>query len=765
MPLSSDFSKIKTRFLKEYGPEGEGHFYAWLGKHGFDESQPFKVKSGGRHFVFTDGISLKEESGEFYVEGIISTNSFDKQNEMVTSNALSRMVEQIKSGSVKLGYEHKEYLSGHPAIVPCGRFVDAEVKELADGTSGVWARAILNRHSATWNELEGSIKNGFLDAFSIEFVPTKRIGMPNGSIITDDLDFYGVALTGRPANPEAVLDNWYVKSLSWVDELANSETPSQELLEKFKAESLPDFQFNTDSLNTVSEVKAHNSDYRGPEHEEMRGEQDDDSAKKKKKQGEMMEEKAEAIVVETKSENQLDVKALRDAVREEIKAAMKAESPRLEANQSQFSQTQIQEHPIVKSYEDAVWGRINSGERITRDDVDRMWAAAGQLHSFVANSGIHQRSANGDGGYRHASVIGISGKSTGYQIGETDDGRAITSSWGQDFTYKSRPAMSFKAQTEHDTNKVSNTTYYQNAAELSDIYGPVLVAHMNDKTTLWGVLRKVDAGSYGDRFGVRAETSNPSAGSYDESATDEPSGTSTTRLKLQIPFLMYRAVPQVSGLMMAAGTSGIGDIFSAEVRRHTAALLRDINEDLFGTANGMTLGSAILGLQYLVDNGDNYTTLYGHTRTSGNFTTLQGNLQAKSGSPRIDFETLRTSIRACEKNGAEREDLIIVCDHIQRDFILGKMDSQQRNLTEQARAGFVGLPTFDGVPIFADDQATDTIVWVINTRHTYIVVKQPVVMEELARNGDYRKAQIKVYFNLFSDAPNRNAMITGLAST
>ena len=112
-----------------------------------------------------------------------------------------------------------------------------------------------------------------------------------------------------------------------------------------------------------------------------------------------------------------------------------------------------------------------------------------------------------------------------------------------------------KAQLEHDTNKVtSGTYYYQSSAELNDIYAPMIISQLDNRHTTLGALRKVDASDYGDRYGVvvRDSRANITIGEYDESGTDAPTGGYVGRQKLQHPFVMYRAVPQISGYQLAA---------------------------------------------------------------------------------------------------------------------------------------------------------------------------------------------------------------------
>ncbi|KKL74340.1 hypothetical protein LCGC14_2065840, partial [marine sediment metagenome] len=314
-------------------------------------------------------------------------------------------------------------------------------------------------------------------------------------------------------------------------------------------------------------------------------------------------------------------------------------------------------------------------------EIDQKYEAAAELHNKLDPYGITKR-MTGDSEFK-AKYAGRSFKTTGKA--------------GQNIELKS---FEYKAQLEHDTNKVEDTDYYQNAAELNDIYDPVIVSHLNDKTTLWGLMRKKNVANIGsDRYGfrfwrTRVEGIGGDTTTYNYDEGDTLTGYHAKQLKAQIPFMQYGATVQVSGFIQAQVRGSVGDIFAKQVQRATADLLRGINADLFGTAVGFTAGGKILGLQVIGDDGGSYSDIYGHSRST--YTTLQGTDDAQSNTPNINKPLLRKMIRTPEKNGANRNNMIFVCDQIQRDKMLGLLDSAQRFNNTSARAGFEGMPMFDG---------------------------------------------------------------------
>ena len=144
---------------------------------------------------------------------------------------------------------------------------------------------------------------------------------------------------------------------------------------------------------------------------------------------------------------------------------------------------------------------------------------------------------------------------------------------------------------------------------------------------------------------------------------------------------------------------------------------------------------------------------------------MQGNERAQTGSPNITKVLLRQIIRDCEVDGADRNNLIIVCHPIQRDKILGMLDPAQRFNNTSARAGFEGLPTFDAIPIHSDVDATNTIVHIVPMDKTYLAVLTPPTFEDLAKTDDSKKGFVKTYFAHVMEQPNHGGIITGLSNS
>ena len=89
----------------------------------------------------------------------------------------------------------------------------------------------------------------------------------------------------------------------------------------------------------------------------------------------------------------------------------------------------------------------------------------------------------------------------------------------------------------------------------------------------------------------------------------------------------------------------------------------------------------------------------------------------------------------------------------------------QRTVPTSARVGYEGTIEIDGVPIFADPQMNTDDLFLIDTAHTKIAINLGPTVEFLPIAFDGKAAHVKLYFNLYSDAPSNNYWTYGLATS
>jgi HK97 family phage prohead protease len=179
----------------------------------------------GKVFFFNSGpLQMKSEDGEDVIEGYITTGSVDLVNDVVTENCMKSMMRQLKERSIKCDVEH-ETMRGknkldkelNKTLIPVARVKSAELDN-----HGVKVRTVLNPHNSRYNEVKGSIKDGFLDAFSIAYIPIKAWQeQKDGNVVRmlDDTNLLNITYTGMPIQPDASFTNVALKSLEYLDTL------------------------------------------------------------------------------------------------------------------------------------------------------------------------------------------------------------------------------------------------------------------------------------------------------------------------------------------------------------------------------------------------------------------------------------------------------------------------------------------------------------------------------------------------------------------
>lgn len=182
---------------------------------------------------FTSDLGLKsdKEGKKFYVAGYISTDEVDTNKEVVPEAAMKAMVEQLKSGAIKLDIEHETFLG--KADVPIGRITEARL-EKHEGKTKIFVKAELNNSHNRFPEVWNSIQNRFIDAFSIAYkvkeAATQSINGVTARVLKS-IDLLNVALTGNPVNRGCTMTEAFMKSLAQMEDI--------KLTEEIQAQEVP----------------------------------------------------------------------------------------------------------------------------------------------------------------------------------------------------------------------------------------------------------------------------------------------------------------------------------------------------------------------------------------------------------------------------------------------------------------------------------------------------------------------------------------------
>jgi len=230
------------------------------------------MEQNNQPYVFcTDGLKFREEVKgdvtEYFIEGFISTTDPDLYNDIVTETCIDDMVFQIKGRKIKLDIEH-EAMRGetmfdkavNKTIIPIGVIVDAVKKD-----NGAYVKAKLNNAHTRFDEIWQSIKNGFIDGFSIAYLPVRVMTKTKEGIfyrLLDKVKLLNVALTGNPVNISASMVKVFTKSL---EDFEDCEQLAP--LEIVDADAIEVKDINTSKNNVMADETKPNDDKK-PEDEE-----------------------------------------------------------------------------------------------------------------------------------------------------------------------------------------------------------------------------------------------------------------------------------------------------------------------------------------------------------------------------------------------------------------------------------------------------------------------------------------------------------------
>ena len=206
MPLKEKYQQVLDLFVQRYDKEqGEIKFLSWV------ETKNLQDKINEKPYSFS--VKFKSIEGDF-VEGNISTTDIDYYKDKVIKECIEDMSLQISSATITMDEEHEAFM-GKTELerlvnrnkISRAKIVDHEIKD--DGNK-LWVRAKLNKDHRHYKELKSSIVNGFVNAFSIAYLPLKisykQIGEDSVRLL-ERVKLLNVGMTSIPANENAMITN------------------------------------------------------------------------------------------------------------------------------------------------------------------------------------------------------------------------------------------------------------------------------------------------------------------------------------------------------------------------------------------------------------------------------------------------------------------------------------------------------------------------------------------------------------------------------
>jgi hypothetical protein len=181
-------------------------------------------------FTAPFNVEIVEIKGQerVFLEGIISSTHIDLVDDLVTKNCLESFKKQIMEKSLKLDLEHEAFRGDsveekelNKTKIPVGKMFDADVKAVEKNHFGLFVKSELNPFEDRFDQIKGNVKEGFLDAYSIAFIPTKTAEQMIGGKsvrLLDDAILLNVALTGNPINTQAKNREIFMKSIESLED-------------------------------------------------------------------------------------------------------------------------------------------------------------------------------------------------------------------------------------------------------------------------------------------------------------------------------------------------------------------------------------------------------------------------------------------------------------------------------------------------------------------------------------------------------------------
>lgn len=260
---------------------------------------------------------VETKSGKkYFVKGVFANSEQDLVDDILTHDCLADMVEQMKSKTITVDVEHEafrgcseEETELNKTIIPV-----AKIDDFVFNGNEIQVKAELNQHSSRFKEVWGSLKGGFLKAFSFAFQPKTWTYQMKGNQklrMLQKLNLLNGTFTGNPVNTTATIKQVFAKSLDFAEQEGGNNMADDK----------------KETVDYSSELKALQEEVTGLKTEVKSLTETKDKEVKDEKPAE--DEKTESI--EQKSE-MLEVKSELEATKKEL-AEIKAilEKPQMKA--------------------------------------------------------------------------------------------------------------------------------------------------------------------------------------------------------------------------------------------------------------------------------------------------------------------------------------------------------------------------------------------------------------------------------------------------
>jgi len=160
------------------------------------------------------------QRGDLIVEGFVSMPVKDLQGDILELPALVKAKNEMVRAPHNLVWLDHESPYARPtenqSTPPIGKFVTSKIMRY-QGFPALWVRMLVNKAHPRYREVGYELKNGFYNAFSMEFVPVREgVKWIRGKLANaiSDIKYFATSLVRAPANEGATITSVYQKAFA-----------------------------------------------------------------------------------------------------------------------------------------------------------------------------------------------------------------------------------------------------------------------------------------------------------------------------------------------------------------------------------------------------------------------------------------------------------------------------------------------------------------------------------------------------------------------
>ena len=142
----------------------------------------------------------------------------DVEHIIATKDNTKHLIESIKKKTGKNFNEEIDYIDSmfKYSDIPMFKVEDFSIDDkglFLDIRGNPFYREVDETHRAYFDAVWNSLENGFINGMSVNFKPTSTIKVSEGLTQIDDLDIFGISLTGGPSNEMAGITEVAMRSM------------------------------------------------------------------------------------------------------------------------------------------------------------------------------------------------------------------------------------------------------------------------------------------------------------------------------------------------------------------------------------------------------------------------------------------------------------------------------------------------------------------------------------------------------------------------